>query len=74
MALDDPKELPYFVHIQRETQLAFLIFDAEEQGEEDAIWVPKSKVTLTPEKKTINGYECQEMFIPEWILKREGWI
>jgi len=50
------------VHLHHQTELAYLVSD---DGEEDnAVWVPKSQVTL----------EGEELTIPVWLAEDKGFI
>jgi hypothetical protein len=75
MKSDEPQpETSFFVHILRETDKAYHIFDPKDMGEDQAIWVPKSRTKLTGKIKEIKGYKCEELTIPDWILEKEDWI
>lgn len=62
---DDDEVVEIKVVIERETQMAFLVND----GDED-IWIPKSQVKNSKTHRTGNDY-CK-MTISLWIAEQKG--
>lgn len=66
-------KLDFPIRIKRETDKAFMLdyddyttWTADENGEEvfPPLWVPKSQVTASPDKKSVYG-------MAKWLMKRQ---
>lgn len=63
----------YTLVIYQETPQAYLVgYESDEQ--DDAVWIPRSRIEVGPVKSKCKGYEVREFTIPDWLAEKKDLV
>lgn len=63
----------YVLVVYQETEMAFLVGHSSDE-QDDAVWIPISRIEVGPVKSKHNGYDVREFTIPDWLAEKKDLV